>query len=137
VTMLALPLGRAQAPGTVRAWGFNSTGQLGDGTNTDSNVPVTVSGLTNVVGVAAGRYHSLAVKEDGTGWAWGDNSSGQLGTSTNSNLPGAVSGLTNMVAVAGGAFHSLALKADRTVWAWGQNGSGQLGNGTNTNSYLP
>jgi alpha-tubulin suppressor-like RCC1 family protein len=139
--------------GTVWAWGNNFRGQLGDGTSgsgTNKNTPVQASGLTDVVAVAAGSNHSLAVKSDGTVWTWGSNSQGMLGngtsgTGTDSNVPVQVidtkgttdtsddGPLENVVAVAGGTFHSLALKNDGTVWAWGSNDVGQLGNGT-TNS---
>jgi alpha-tubulin suppressor-like RCC1 family protein len=54
---------------TVRAWGENNYGELGNGTSTNSNVPVQVSGLTNVIAVSGGGYHSLALKNDGTVWA--------------------------------------------------------------------
>jgi alpha-tubulin suppressor-like RCC1 family protein len=65
--------------GTVWAWGLNSTGQLGDGTNTDSNIPVTASGLTGGTRVAAGIGYAVALKNDGTVWAWGNNSNALLG----------------------------------------------------------
>lgn len=128
-----------KSDGTVRAWGWNSTGQLGDGSTTDSNVPVQVSGLTGVVAVEAGWGHSLAMKSDGTVWAWGLNSYAQLGNggSTDSNVPVQVSGLTGVVAVAGGSGHSLAMKSDGTAWAWGVNVEGALGNGSNTSSKVP
>ena len=70
------------ADGTVRASGWNLTGQLGNGTTVDRAVPVTVPGLSGVVAVAAGTYHSLALKSDGTVWAWGWNHFGQLGDGT-------------------------------------------------------
>src|SRR5918912_1414907 len=120
--------------GTVLAWGSNTGGQLGDGTNTDSSMPVQVkdsndpSGyLTGVNAIAAGSGHSLALKGDGTVWAWGDNGSGQLGngTITSSNTPTQVDGLDGVEAIAGGSSYSLALKNDGTVWAWGSNTSGQ------------
>src|SRR5882757_2939733 len=78
--------------GTVMAWGANSAGQLGDGTENDSSVPVAVSGVS---GVAAGGNHSLALLSGGTVMAWGDNGNGQLGngTETKSDIPVAVSGL--------------------------------------------
>ena len=81
-----------------------------------------VSGLTGVVAIAGGYYHSLAVKSDGTVWAWGYNGAGQLGdgTTTNRLTPVPVSGLTGVVAIAGGGCDSLALKSDGTVWAWGE-----------------
>jgi hypothetical protein len=125
--------------GTVWAWGYNNYGQLGNGTYSNSNVPVQVSGLTGVTAIAWGWWHSLALKNDGTVWAWGYNKQGQLGdgTKTDSNVPVQVSGLTGVTAIAGSWKHSLALKNDGTVWAWGYNGDGQLGNGTNTNSNVP
>ncbi|MBP2656492.1 MAG: repeat domain protein [Firmicutes bacterium] len=93
------------------SWGFNNYGQLGNGTNTSSNVPVTVSDLSNVITISAGGSHSLALLEDGTVQAWGYNSYGQLGngTNTSSNVPVTVSDLSNVIAVSAGAYHSLAL----------------------------
>ncbi|WP_154017830.1 PKD-like domain-containing protein [Candidatus Protochlamydia phocaeensis] len=134
-----------RSDGTVWAWGSNVNGQLGDGTNTDSNIPVQVGGgtpLTNVSAIGAGGYFSLALKADGTAWAWGDNTFGQLGNGTNSpsNIPVQVGGgvpLTAVVALSGGSYHSLALRSDGTVWAWGNNLDGQLGNGTTAISYTP
>jgi len=89
--------------------------------------------------IAAGGSHGLAVKADGTVWAWGLNLTGQLGdgTTTNRTTPVQVSGLANAVAVAGGASHSLAVRSDGTVWAWGLNTYGQLGDGTTTNRTTP
>ncbi|HLZ19882.1 MAG TPA: SdrD B-like domain-containing protein, partial [Smithellaceae bacterium] len=89
--------------------------------------------------IAAGYSHSLALKSDGTVWAWGNNGNGQLGigTITNSYIPAQVSGLTDVIAIAAGGHHSLAIKANGTVWAWGYNGYGQLGIGTTTNSLTP
>ncbi|WP_068468395.1 PKD-like domain-containing protein [Candidatus Protochlamydia phocaeensis] len=134
-----------RSDGTVWAWGGNSNGQLGNGTNTDSNLPVQVGGgtpLTDVIAIAGGNEHSLALRSDGTVWAWGGNNLGQLGngTNANSNLPLEVGGgtpLTNVIAIAAGINYSLALQSDETVWAWGENTNGQLGNGTITNSNLP
>lgn len=113
--------------GTVRAWGDNLNGQLGDGTTTDrlTPVPVTISAGVNLSGVkaiAAGANHSLALLNDGTVYAWGDNTKGQLGDGTSGTdrsraVP--VSGLTDVMAIAAGSLHSLALKADGSVWIWG------------------
>jgi phage baseplate assembly protein gpV len=103
-----------RSDGTVWAWGYNGYGELGNGTTTDSSVPVEVQGLTNVVAIAAGLYHSLALRSDGTVWAWGENYYGQLGngTTTDSSVPVEVQGLTTVIAIAGGYEHSLALSPD-------------------------
>src|SRR5713226_4570780 len=101
----------ARGQSTVSAWGGNFIGQLGNGTNTDSNTPVQTSGITGVTAIAGGEQHSLALKTDGTVWGWGNNTIGQLGngTFTNSNTPAQVSGLSGVTAIAGGGLHSLAL----------------------------
>ncbi|MGE5286346.1 MAG: PASTA domain-containing protein [Micromonosporaceae bacterium] len=127
--------------GTVWAWGSNLYGQLGNGTTIDtSNVPVQVKGLTGVVAVAAGYEHSLALRDDGTVWAWGGNPEGQLGTGATGNTqltPVEVAGLTGVTKIAAGGFFSLALRSDGTVWAWGSNATGELGDGTTTSSPVP
>ena len=125
--------------GTVWAWGENYSGQLGNDTITDSNIPVPASGLSGVRAIGVGGSHSMALKDDGTLWAWGGNYSGELGNGTNidSYTPAQVSGLSGVEALEGGGLHSLALKGDGTVWAWGNNGYGQLGNGTITDSNIP
>jgi alpha-tubulin suppressor-like RCC1 family protein len=95
---------------------------------------VRVSGLTSVTAVAAGGSHSLALRGDGTVWAWGFNNVGQLGdgTTTPRSTAGQVSGLTGATALAAGNSHSVVLRGDGTAWAWGVNASGQLGDGTTT-----
>ncbi|HOI55654.1 MAG TPA: dockerin type I domain-containing protein [Phycisphaerae bacterium] len=121
--------------GTVWTWGSNQYGQLGNGSSAGySLTPVQVTTLANVKAIAAGWDHCVAVKTDGTVWAWGRNDNGQLGNNsiTSSNVPVQVSGLSGVDAVGAGAYHSLAVKNDDTVWAWGANGSGQLGDGTTT-----
>jgi alpha-tubulin suppressor-like RCC1 family protein len=125
---------------SVWSWGLNTDSQLGDGTTTSRTTPVIVSQLTGyAIGVAAGGFHSMALKSDHTVAAWGYNADGELGdgTTTSRSTPVSVSGLTNVSAISGGEAHSLALKADGTVWAWGANDWGQLGNATTTGSNVP
>ncbi|TAL62002.1 MAG: hypothetical protein EPN85_03510, partial [Bacteroidetes bacterium] len=125
--------------GTVKAWGSNSYYQLGNNTVSDSNIPVLVAGLTGTVtAVSAGGFHSLALKSDGSVWAWGNNSNGQLGVTgvPSSDVPVQV-GLTGVIAISAGQYHSMALKSDGTVWTWGYNGYGQLGDSTYNMSTIP
>ena len=87
----------------------------------------TVSGLAGVTRIAMGYSHALALRSDGTVWAWGNNVSGALGDGSKvaRSLPVQVSGLANVIAIASGGSNSLALRADGTVWAWGE---GDVGN---------
>jgi alpha-tubulin suppressor-like RCC1 family protein len=128
-----------KSDGTVWAWGWNNSGQLGDGTTTDRLSPVAVPGLTGFIAVSAGANHTAALKSDGTVWAWGDNTWGQLGdgTTTGRVSPAAVPGLAGIVEVSAGADHTIALKSDGTVWAWGANTEGVLGDGTTTDRPRP
>jgi alpha-tubulin suppressor-like RCC1 family protein len=126
--------------GTVWGWGYNSYGQVGDNTNISKSSPVQVQNFNkNVVAIAAGGYHSLALKADGTVWAWGRNNYGQLGDNTTVDryTPGQVQNLTDVVAIAAGGYHSLALKSDGSVWAWGYNCYGQLGDNSSVDKYTP
>ena len=135
-----------KSDGTVWAWGGGGSGynygQLGDGSTQERDMPVQVGasvGFGNVVAIAGGTQHSLAVKSDGTVWAYGYNNHGQLGNgnTTTTNLPVQVTGLSGVMAIAGGAQHSLALKSDGTVWAWGNNSFGQLGDGSTIQRTAP
>jgi alpha-tubulin suppressor-like RCC1 family protein len=117
--------------GTVKAWGRNECGQLGDGTTVAKSTPTEVSGLTGVVAIAAGIGHSLALLENGTVKAWGCNQWGQLGDGslTASDVPQEVSSLTGVTAVsAGGSFSLARLESGKAV-SWGANNAGQLGVG--------
>ncbi len=89
--------------------------------------------------VAAGYAHTLAIRTNGTLWAWGDNTSGQLGdgTTTAKNSPFQIGSANNWQLIAAGAEHSLAIKTNGTLWAWGRNSEAQLGDGTNNNSNVP
>ena len=71
-----------KADGTLWAWGQNTYGQVGDGTNTHRNVPTQIGSDTNWVSISAKGFHTVAIKSDGTLWAWGQNSFGQVGDGT-------------------------------------------------------
>ena len=129
-----------KSDGTVWSWGDNSYRQLGtNDANWAQATPAPVIGLTNVIAIIGGAYHSLALKSDGTVWSWGKNSQGCLGngaSSGNQAAPGQVINLNHIIAVAAGNSHSLALKSDGTVWSWGDNSAGQLGIGTSSGKSL-
>ncbi len=130
-----------RADGTLWSWGDNSASQLGDGTTISNLLPTPISvtqpssATNDWRAVSAGDLHTLALKTDGTLWAWGDNTSGQLGDGTTAQRtvpkqvvigqPGIPD--NHWIAIAAGGTHSLALQADGTLWAWGDNGFGQLG----------
>ena len=82
--------------------------------------------------IAAGEYHTVALKTDGSLWAWGDNGDGQLGdgTTAGKSVPTPIGSDHNWAQTAAGYYHTLALKTDGSLWAWGDNWYGQLGDGT-------
>ena len=124
--------------GTVWSWGTNGSGQLGDGTYAGRTSPVAVAGLSNVMAIAAGPLHTLALLSDGSVSSWGSNANYRLGdTSGGRPTPASIAGLTNVVAIAAGATHNVALKSDGTVWTWGGNSAGQLGDGTTSDRATP
>lgn len=98
-----------------------------------------------VIQVASGVNFYLALKSDGTVWAWGSNQDGQLGNGTIDKdlyysyykIPSKVVNLDGVISIAASSFSAVALKKDGTVWTWGNNVSGQLGNGTFENSGIP
>jgi alpha-tubulin suppressor-like RCC1 family protein len=160
-----------KSDGTVWAWGWNVFGALGDGnggtTDARSTTPVQVlrgsslgsdDYLQNIVSIAAGRYHSVALRNDGTVWTWGSNLNGQLGNgdlgwiSEPDNLPKhsttpvqVLKGnshstddyLQNVASISSGFHHILAIKEDGALWVWGNNGCGQLGDNTITHRPTP
>jgi len=122
--------------GTVWAWGLNVGGQLGDGTTEDRDMPVRVQGdLDNVIAVASQESYSLALRNDGTVWAWGRSENDILGEK--STVPVQVQNMNDVTAIAVGYKHALALKSDGTIWAWGRNGDGELGDGSTTSKLIP
>jgi uncharacterized repeat protein (TIGR01451 family) len=127
--------------GTVWAWGQNDSGALGNGYQgqpIQQNRPIPVGNLSGITAVSSGGPHCLALKSDGTVWAWGSNNAGESGGSGfMSQTPAMASGLNNIVAVSAGRTHSLALGNDGRVWAWGTNSQGELGLGTADNNPHP
>jgi alpha-tubulin suppressor-like RCC1 family protein len=127
---------------TLKAWGANEFGQLGDGSYTDSLSPVNVSNvLSNVVQVSAGWKHAVARTATGEVWTWGNNTEGAIGngvtSTTGVNIPFQVPGFSNVLTVSGGDRFTAILKSDGTVWTWGDNTYGQLGDGTFTHRPNP
>jgi hypothetical protein len=127
--------------GTLWAWGCNDVGRLGDNTTTDRSSPVSVvGGFTDWCQVSAGNFHNLAIRTNGTLWAWGCNDVGRLGDNTTTNRSSPVSvvgGFTDWCQVSAGLSHSLATRMDGTLWAWGSNSSGRLGDNTTTDRSSP
>jgi alpha-tubulin suppressor-like RCC1 family protein len=120
--------------GTVRCWGDNTYGQIGDGTTlTPKLAAVQVSGLANIISVSAGYSHTCALHAFGAVFCWGDNTYGEVGDGTSNNrklTPVQVKGLDNVTAVAAGQGFTCGLRANGTVWCWGNSLFGELGNGT-------
>ncbi|MGI6443569.1 MAG: fibronectin type III domain-containing protein [Candidatus Dojkabacteria bacterium] len=135
--------------GNGYCWGYNYDGQLGNGSDTDSNVPVQVSagaipsGVT-LVSVSAGYYHTCGIGSDGKGYCWGNNGNGQLGngSTTKSTVPvqvssGAIPTGVTLVSISAGGFHTCGMGSDNQAYCWGYNYYGQLGNGSTTKSTVP
>src|SRR5437879_37494 len=132
-----------KSDGTLWAWGLNAYGQVGDGTTSRERAsPVAVGADSNWAAVAAGkgengRAHTVALKTDGTLWAWGHNGFGELGDGTplSRSSPVQIGSTTNWMVVSTGSNYTVALKSDGTLWTWGFNAFGAvLGDGTIGNS---
>lgn len=121
--------------GTLWAWGRNTYGQLGDGTNADKNIPTQIGSDNNWSSISAGGIDyldfSLAIKTDGTLWAWGRNNEAQLGNGnyTSTNTPIQIGNSTDWRSISAGGNFSVAIKTNGTLWTWGLNNYGQLGLG--------
>ena len=126
-----------KSDGSVWSWGYNSFGQLGDGSTADQHSPAQVAGLANVTSVATHGEHTMALAADGTLWGWGWNGRGTLGDGTwnDHHSPTAVG--TGTVVAAPGGNHTLVLRADGSLWASGSNMDGCLGDGTMTERESP
>ena len=126
-----------KADGTVWAWGANWDYQLGDPSGQDSYYAAQIFGsdgqpLTNIVDIACGGYHGMALTRDGKIWVWGYNGEGELGIGSSDwaiSQPRMITGLPNMSALSAGDEHSVVLDNDGNVWAWGKNWDGEVGNG--------
>jgi alpha-tubulin suppressor-like RCC1 family protein len=139
--------------GTVKCWGLNVDGELGDGTTTSASRPMTVTGLSDVQAVTAGDYHSCALLDNGTVQCWGYNFHGELGVGRDgpescsrrpgvtgqacSMTPVTVAGLSGVSALTAGAYQTCALLVSGTVQCWGYNAEGQLGDGSVKTSSKP
>jgi alpha-tubulin suppressor-like RCC1 family protein len=131
---------QALGPGTVRCWGDNEFGQIGDGTTTERHTPVQVTGIGKAVSIATGNYFSCALLAGGAVKCWGRNEYGQIGDNTTADRSTPVSVLNlgaPAVAIAAGEDHACALIVGGKLKCWGYNGSGTLGDDTVTNSSTP
>jgi hypothetical protein len=125
--------------GTIKCWGLNGNGQLGDGYESNSAYPVQVKNLSGpAMAIGAGTFHTCAVISGGTVECWGNGGDGLHGNGTNSgnaDLPTPVSAITNATAVVGGYDFSCALLADKTAMCWGFNQAGEVGAGQTGGSF--
>lgn len=112
--------------GCVFAWGEGTAGQLGDGSTQERGAPKPVANLSDVIAVDGGDKENLALRSDGTVWAWGVGLDVPGGSS---GVPVRVPGLTDVTQISAGQGSGLALRSDGTVWAWGSDDHGQLGDG--------
>ncbi len=120
--------------GSAWCWGYNGSGEVGDGTTDNSRLrPVRVGTATNWTSVAVGYQHSCGVRANRTAWCWGDNIDGQVGSgglTSEYPTPTKVVG-AGWTAVFAGDLHGCGIKQDKSLWCWGANAAGQLGdNGT-------
>jgi alpha-tubulin suppressor-like RCC1 family protein len=122
------------ATGRLWCWGKNSSGQLGDNSITHRSSPVqTVAYGGNWKEISSGRDFTVAIKDDGTLWTWGENASGQLADNTNTDRSSpiqTVSAGATWKTCSAGNYHAAAVKTDGSLWLWGLNSNGELGDNT-------
>ena len=143
--------------GSVVAWGENDEGQLGNGPSGSNRplgtypkpsvTPVRVTDLADIIAIEAGRKHAIALRKDGTVWAWGVRDDGAVGDGDakpagslrvlSATAPVAVRGLTGVTQIAAGPTHNLALTREGKVFSWGSNSTGELGVGTRVTGWTP
>lgn len=125
--------------GTLWAWGDNTYGQLGDGTNMVKYTPVQIGTDDDWKIVSCQSLFVLALKTDGTLWAWGRYEASQYGGGTTiyTNVPQQIGTDNDWKIISAGGGHSMAIKNDGTLWGWGYNFYGEVGDGTNQNRSIP
>ena len=125
--------------GTVKCWGANASGQLGNNSTTDAKIPVLVQGITGARIISAGGSHTCIVLSTGTAKCWGANASGQLGNNSTatSKIAVSVSGLTGLLSISAGTSHTCATGMSAAVKCWGSGSNGRLGNNLSAGSKVP
>jgi len=129
-----------KADGSAWGWGGGTSGQLGDNTILSKSVPVAaIGGHSFFTITGSGNGYTMALKIDGSVWAWGSGGSGNLGdgTAVSKSSPVAAIGGHSFISIDASGQTSIALKADGSVWTWGANGSGQLGDNTTVGKSSP
>ncbi len=121
---------------SVKCWGYNDHGQIGDNSQTNRNTPVLISSLAGMIGMSSANHTTCALKSDGTPWCWGWGGFGMLGTGNDADqyVPAAVQGVTGVSQISSGYVHTCAVLTDSTIKCWGRNQYGSLGDGTLSNS---
>jgi len=127
-----------RSDGSLWTWGSNVNGQLGNGAGgtQDSNSLTPIRILSDVVAVSAGGHHNMAIRSDGSLWAWGRNELGQVGDGTTEARMAPVRIMDNVRAVSAGQEHTMAIRDDGSLWAWGSSRFGNLGNGLSSDGHM-
>lgn len=128
--------------GSLWAWGCNTyNGEvaylLGDGTSSNFSIPIQIGTDKNWVAVSANHWHTLALKDDGSVWGWGNNYHGEMGNGSKVDALRPIEIGKGYKKIAVGTYHSVGLKSDGSIWVWGHNRYGQLGDGTTVDSLVP